>query len=377
MAVLLLAGVLKLFDLPAFASSLSSWSYLPDGVRVVLVILVPIAEVAAPGLFFAGVRQNWACRLGLTLLVGFTLVYVGHLALGEAPECRCFGKLSAYAQSVDHAWIVVARNIVLMLMILPGALPARQRAPRHTPTGGFTLIETLLVMAIVGLLLALLLPSLTGVRDSATRLVHLSRLRQHASVFTAYTMDWDDTFPAPTDPDATYTVFYHNDKVIPLGYFDVDWRWNVALASEYDDNPLHPSFFAPKEARWYGTDYNYSVSFLADPKFWNPKTRTGPRQWRSTRINEVRYPSLKGMFVNRHDYPSTVEPDEPPPFEFIGAGAAFVDGSAEFVKKERFGRTYIGGEGPWPARLHPSVGLGSWWVSHTVDGVRGRDVETR
>lgn len=372
MMILLGAGVLKLLDLTEFARSLSSWSYLPNGSLVIVALAVPIGEVAASGLWFSRAAPRLACRLGLGLLLAFTLVYAGHLALGHAPECRCFGKLSAYANSRGAAWIVIARNAVLMLLIAPGAL-ARKGAPVRRPAGApaaFTLIETILVVAIVGLLLTLVLPSLSGARDAARRAGHLSRLRQHATVFTNYGMDWDDYFPAPTDPDATYTVFYPNGEVVPLGYFDVDWRWTVPMAPYYDDNALHPSFFPPDDPAWYGTMYYYSCTFIADPRFWNPKTRTGPEQWRGTRGDEVLYPALKGLFFNMHD-----RAEVPPPF--TGAGAAFVDASAEFVKAERFRPWYPNGEGPWRARIHPSMSLQGRWLIHTIDGVRGRDVASR
>ena len=379
MLVVLGAGVLKLFDLPEFGRSLSSWNYLPRSSLVLIAFAVPIGEFAASGLWFSGAAPRLACRLGIGLLLAFTLVYAGHLALGEAPECRCFGKLSAYADSRDAAWVVIIRNTVLMLLIVPGTLPRKGAAPRRPvgTTAGFTLIETILVVAIIGLLLTLVLPSLSGARDAARRAGHLSRLRQHATVFTSYGMDWDDYFPAPTDPDATYTVFYPNGEIVPLGYFDVDWRWTVPMAPYYEDNALHPSFYPPGDPAWYGTLYAYSCSFLADPLFWNATTRAGPGQWRGTRVDEVLYPSLKGLFVNRHDYPTVLNPDDLPPFEFTGAGAAFVDTSAEFVKEARFRPWYPNGEGPWPGRVVPGVSLSGSWVRHTIDGVRGRDVASR
>jgi prepilin-type N-terminal cleavage/methylation domain-containing protein/prepilin-type processing-associated H-X9-DG protein len=69
--------------------------------------------------------------------------------------------------------------------------PARSRAgPR-----GFTLMELLVVMAILVMLAGLLFPVLAQVREQARRTTCLSNLHQLGLAQLLYLQDWDDRFP--------------------------------------------------------------------------------------------------------------------------------------------------------------------------------------
>jgi len=59
----------------------------------------------------------------------------------------------------------------------------------------FTLVELLVVTAILALLAALLLPALREARERSKRLVCLSNQRQIGLAILAYTTDWDGRFP--------------------------------------------------------------------------------------------------------------------------------------------------------------------------------------
>src|SRR5260370_28130602 len=66
---------------------------------------------------------------------------------------------------------------------------------RSTHRVGFTLMELLVVVGVVGLLATFLLPAVRSVRGEGTRAVCLSNMRQLAQAVLAYSMDNEDAFP--------------------------------------------------------------------------------------------------------------------------------------------------------------------------------------
>jgi prepilin-type N-terminal cleavage/methylation domain-containing protein/prepilin-type processing-associated H-X9-DG protein len=74
---------------------------------------------------------------------------------------------------------------------------------------GFTLLELLVVIGITGLLMGVLLPSLSRSRQVAHRAACLSGLRQIGVAFTAYSMENDGSLPyGPQAPPPSATNFY-------------------------------------------------------------------------------------------------------------------------------------------------------------------------
>ncbi|MDR1284201.1 MAG: prepilin-type N-terminal cleavage/methylation domain-containing protein [Opitutaceae bacterium] len=61
----------------------------------------------------------------------------------------------------------------------------------------FTLIELLTVIAIIGILAAIMIPTVGSVRKSAMGARCVSNLRQMGPAFAAYTMDHKDRYPLP------------------------------------------------------------------------------------------------------------------------------------------------------------------------------------
>ncbi len=70
------------------------------------------------------------------------------------------------------------------------------RIPAKTiGSGGFTLVELLVVIGIIGVLVGVLLPALGKARSAAARTACLSNLRQVHLTFVQYAHDWKDRVP--------------------------------------------------------------------------------------------------------------------------------------------------------------------------------------
>jgi prepilin-type N-terminal cleavage/methylation domain-containing protein len=71
------------------------------------------------------------------------------------------------------------------------------RFPRGRRTAGFTLVELLTVIAIIGVLAAIIIPTVGKVRESAQRTVDASNLREILKAALLYAADHNDRLPDP------------------------------------------------------------------------------------------------------------------------------------------------------------------------------------
>jgi prepilin-type N-terminal cleavage/methylation domain-containing protein/prepilin-type processing-associated H-X9-DG protein len=78
-----------------------------------------------------------------------------------------------------------------------GQPPEGQReAPgRRTSRAGFTLVELLVVIALITILAGVLLPVLGAIREKARQTTCLLQLRQIGQAHRLYLVDWDERFP--------------------------------------------------------------------------------------------------------------------------------------------------------------------------------------
>ena len=76
---------------------------------------------------------------------------------------------------------------------------------------GFTIIELLVVVSIIGLLLSLLIPAVGKARDSALTTQSLANLRNLASACSSYAADW--TVRQPTWIFVDFAAHIQNNMV--------------------------------------------------------------------------------------------------------------------------------------------------------------------
>lgn len=291
-----------------------------------------------------------------------------------------------------------ACGTVAVVVLCAGVLRWRSRGDGRVTSGspdvavpapaarGFTIVETILVIAIAGVLLSLLLPSLSRVRDRARELRSLANLRSHAAVFGAYASDEDDHMPYFVDPRATYSVVRCDGlgRSFRTRYFGAHAMWSYALADRYyDGNAHHDSFYPPgypqglegaADVRAGSSRYWYPCAFIAAPEYWNPRTRTGPEQWAATRHSAALFPADKALLIAW--YPLELDlPDPVPPPSTLGYLAmplALMDGSAQSVALDRLTAGYSNGDGMFGKAFVHLIDFP--FGMHTIDGVRGRDV---
>jgi prepilin-type N-terminal cleavage/methylation domain-containing protein/prepilin-type processing-associated H-X9-DG protein len=95
--------------------------------------------------------------------------------------------------------------------------------------GGFTLLELLVVIALIAILAGVLLPVLAQARERARQTACLSNLRQIGGAYLLYVQDWDERLPAwyfanPPRPNLPGPFFFWPEYLQPYLHSDGIFR---------------------------------------------------------------------------------------------------------------------------------------------------------
>lgn len=233
---------------------------------------------------------------------------------------------------------------------------------------GFTLVELLVVMAVIALLAAIILPVLAKARTQGRISRCQANLRQIGLAFQMYADDCDGAYPNNGDP---------------FLWMGRRWRWPLkrylALAAQQDPaNPnnstgsgrsvlLCPDDLAARQ-KFDGTSYGYSLAFYHTPAQVNAMTTAD--EWSgipptnvSQTVSAVQYPTKKALVGEWNAFHSdyrNAAGNSPGWWEPGGArNYLFADGHVKFVDSSRI--------------LPASNGFPD--INLTKDGVAGKDVE--
>jgi prepilin-type N-terminal cleavage/methylation domain-containing protein len=387
--ILAVVGALKLLDLEAFRESLRLWTLVPAWARGLIAAFVPIAEIAPLMIMLTMPHLRKFALMMCTVILVFIILFVGvHFLLADVPPCNCLGVLSKFIQ-LKRSWpwmlglsttLLVISTIASLLLTTDASQHSRFEPDRAR--SGYSLIEILLVIAIIAIILALTIPSLSSMRFSARQTSSLSSLRQLAVTTSSYNSDYNDNFPVPWDPRATSWIL-RNDRtqmIIPgdFHYFSTYENWHYLLASYYGNDTSNQVYYPTEQVAFEnsggGAPFAYSCAFLAHPAYWNESTRTGSTQWRGTRSSSVAYASRKVLMISRaYLYGPVSTTDIRPNILKMKLPHSAVDGHATM----RFSREFKVGISAGDGVL--GVG-GSHWgefdpAMHTIDGIRGFDFD--
>lgn len=318
----------------------------------------------------------------LLLIIVFTATYVHAISHGHVSSCGCLGRLGQYVPFTERPVFVLSRNGLLVVGLWAYVWRGRVRTPPRV-TGeralgvasrGFTLIETLLVIALLAVLIALAVPHLGRVRDKARETKMVSMMRSHAMVIGQYATDYRGVFPYLTDPLATRSVIRREslDIALECKYFDAAFRWHIGLADGYYNGALSMDLFGGRgpEARFSGTSsVVYPYSFMARPEYWDLTTRARePQQFLSITEADVTFPNAKALTTEAL---GEIDPSAIP----VGPCVGFVDCHARVVTASEATNT---GPKPLDERLRfQTFGFPAFLHAPflcTQAGARGRDV---
>jgi len=193
----------------------------------------------------------------------------------------------------------------------------------------FTLIELMVVTAILAILAGLLLPALASAMERGRRTSCGSQLHQIGIAFQVYLNDHGQTYPWAQDPASTDPYYWF--------WMGRGWRRALAPCLEGSLKALYCPSDETAPEKWESTSYGYSMAFYHSPVQIDSMasasaTYSNPQRSTPQSPDRVAHPSLKVMvaeWLSNHD---RIAPD-PGWWSWKGAhNCLFADGHAQYLK---------------------------------------------
>jgi len=289
------------------------------------------AEVGLASALLIERRRTWPLVGAGVALVGFTVV-LAILSLSQgAPSCGCFGLPRGWAGGEGKAGL--ARNIGLLCLVgwlLGAKQPSRGSVqpgagkPSALLSHAFTLVELLVVMAVVAVIIALALPPLARTRESARESARLVMIRQLMASLAMYAQDNRERHPFFGTPGEALGPITIRGFEIRGSFFQTQrWLWASAIFPEYLDCPRRAiesegrAEYMQGQLGWpefiIAADYHMTSTAFALPPFWS-EDPSGGLAWlreeylQPTTLAHLQYPSQKGVlfldFAEANDGPA-------------------------------------------------------------------------
>lgn len=210
---------------------------------------------------------------------------------------------------------------------------------RHTLPRAFTLVELLVVIAVIAVLVGILLPALGAARRAAQTAVCASNLRQAFVICQMYADANDGIGPAIGQP-------YGTPPNWALVVLEASGMAGQTAGQLYDEGT---ALVCPTTNRAFGGDMtrNYAMNATghADPAAGDPDSYDDPTNPGHIRFHLVRFPDRAGLLVDAQ--PAFFDSNAPPPTrsasvidfrnpEHVEARLAVLHGSADRFNAAHF-----------------------------------------
>jgi prepilin-type N-terminal cleavage/methylation domain-containing protein len=319
-------------------------------------------------------------RLTLLVLGAFSVLLVWMWVHPPPEGCGCVGFWLRPLDPRHELVLGLARNFGLIGCIIaaksnPRTVNAPIRRGRQG-AGGFTLIETLLVIAVLALLLALALPAISRARSSSRRTVELSDARQVYAALIAYSSDEREYFPfcgTPGDIQGPLTIngsqiqystaFFTGQSKLFVNLICPNYLSTIRNITT--DDPAKPEGQLPVGVVRSEVWLTYTA--FSKPAYWTGRQPpdVGASLLRGGRWADVEFPSSKGVLLDLRAHNRGVSGREPHD-KTLPWGIVWADGSA-VRKPVDVNVTYRTVERP--------AAMFNWPVLATEGGLGGRDFE--